>query len=322
MQNKTSLFVAAALCCASATTLAQSSAYSYIKVTQTAPCTTQLIGKDYSYTEYQGTELRAGVIKSTVNAIADDIPSDAQPIDDVSLVVKCTDMYGRVEDELTEPETLYAIADAVEYGFHTASAENAEPRLKVYRGGRYTYQATFPGIGYDYTTTVDLLDDPSVRLHSSTSEDNDKEYSFDIHFNTGYPYDASQFTGNEKARVALYAIVGDTDEAATELASEEKQLSLCRPDQPLVAAVDTISLKPIILTPGYYCIAITSDWKLEDANSFIYLEVKDTEAAILSAPKAKLADDKACYDLQGRKLTGLPATQGLRIQSRRKVLTK
>ena len=311
----TRLIVALMFCGINAIVYAQSSVYSWFTVTPVDPFTIEIFDRICRPIDYSGGDLRAGVIESKVRFVSDDIPKDAQPVEDQSGIVRCTNAYGRVECESTDPVALFDLSkEGISMNENVSFETSTKPSIR--RGGRYTYQTTFSGIGYEYSKVIEVIDDPSVRMYSS-QVGKTQDYRIALFFNTGYPYDASQFTGTEKARATLYAIADGT---ATELASEEKQLSLCRPDQPLVAAVDTIEINPIALAPGKYRVTVTSDWTLEDANSSFDFEVIDTETAIQPTTMAE-ADDKANYDLQGRRLPVGVNRKGLRIQSRRKMLT-
>ena len=309
------LMAAVMLSCITATISAQSCAYPWLTVTESGPVTIQTLDKNSKFVDYTGSELRAGILRDSMNFVVEYRPAEVPEIVDSPLHTTFTNMYGHIEIDTADSTFIPDFMECFKYS--DPDDTKYLQGFSVLRGGRYTFRTTCSGIGYDYSKVIEVIGDPIVRI-SRSQIGNTQDYHIVMHFNTGYPYDATQFTGNEKARATLYAIADGT---ATELASEEKQLSLCRPDQPLVAAVDSIEFSTITLTPGKYRVTVTSDWKLEDANSNFDFEVKDTETAIQPSPMAG-ADDKACYDLQGRKLPIGNTSKGLRIQSRRKILTK
>jgi len=287
---------AAALCCINLGIWAQSPEYSWLKVVQTEPYTMSTVDKYYHINgAYQGTDLRAGIIMSAVELSFENIAEGTPTIEDVSGYVGYINMYGHIERDTLDKQAYNHLNKAILYTSSHKDKKNIA--FAIYRGGRYTFRNSIPGIGYGYSKVIDILDDPSVRV-TGASANVGEDIMTEVHFNTGYPYDAAQFSGNEKASLTLYAIKEDKDgnEIGKELQSIEKVLRLYRPDQPLVAAVDTMKMNMQKPSPGKYRMILNSDWNFEDANTSFILSVNDTlrSTARLDKDSYVMADEEVC----------------------------
>lgn len=123
-----------------------------------------------------------------------------------------------------------------------------------------------------------MKDDPSVRVKF-----HDVKVGEDIQvkatYNTGYPYDASQFSNGKQATIRLFRLGKDNEGNAieTEMTMAQKPLQLYRPDQPLVAAIDYLQLNLCEAEPGEYRVKMSSDWTQDGANrDDILIVVSDT----------------------------------------------
>jgi hypothetical protein len=294
MKKKHLIFSSLLLCCLCQTVSAQSGQYPWLKVTQTDPQTNATIDQYYvPIRPYTGSELRAGILVSTVQFDYANVPFDAT-IADKSMYVGYTNMYGQVGAEMATPDALAALSTEL------ASVDTGTTRrnnvMSLYRGGRYTFRTSIPGIGYEYTKEVEVIDTPSMRVKGS-SIITGKDFDINVIFNTGYPYDLSQLTGLEKAQLTLYAISYDKEgnEIGQEIKSTEQALRLHRTDQPLVAAIDSINMNMEKPRLGLYRMTLLSDWKAVDANTSFILSVNDTlrSSAQLDKEKYTAVDKKA-----------------------------
>ena len=241
---------------------------------------------------YEGTELVAGVIHPLITIIYDnedgiDFELPANDVMDISLL----DPYGRNPFQWPIVNRLGCLSPArIQYTDYMTEVPD-EGHL-VTRGGQYTYRCSIPGLEYIYEEPLVLKDEPSVRLQFENMRAG-QDLKVRAVYNSGYPYDPSQFTGNEKAEMRLFAL-GQDDQGnmtETELAMAQKPLRLNRTDQPLVAAIDNLVLSYAEAEPGLYRLKLSSDWKQEGANADdIIIGVQDTLTA-----EAKLA--KARYEV-------------------------
>lgn len=236
---------------------------------------------------YQGEELRSGVINVSIgidasNETGDDVVTPANQLFHVSF----TDPYGRIPFLKEYNDVVLEIFQELKYVDYGSVMNIGWP---IWRGGQYVYRNYIPGIDYTYEETVEVKDEPSARVrYNSVKVGNDIEVK--AFYNTGYPYDVNQFNGSENATLRLFALGkddnGDTKE--TEVLMTEKPLRLFRPDQPLVAAIDSIKLTYCDPEPGRYRLKMESNWTQEGANrNNILITVNDTVRCFAALDKSK-----------------------------------
>lgn len=280
MTKKRIMFIVAAFCCVFFSASAQSSFFPWLAIEQKGLTTTSTLDKNYQLVPYVGDELCAGIVCSKILFQADSVPETTTYFEGAPISVSYTNAYGHVEKE-----ELDTIAEFIQLNYVGNFKHEHSLSLVVLRGGRYTYHCCSPYLGWDYSKTVDILDNPSVRFNGISCIVG-QNFDAEVDFNTGYPYDVSKFTGNKKASLTLYSIAeGKDGEIGRELATEGKQLNLYRPDQPLVAAVDTMRIKVENMTPGKYRMVLNSDWAFEDANTSFVFSVNDTLRATAQMDK-------------------------------------
>ena len=237
---------------------------------------------------YQGDELRTGQIEATVKLQADNG-------DKVKLIapankrfeVTITDPYGRVPVYSVDTSEINEMFIDLKYTDLYTSIKNVGFYLQ--RGGQYVYRNDIPGLDYFYEQMYEVKDDPSVRVKF-----HDVKVGEDIQvkatYNTGYPYDASQFSGGKQATIRLFRLGKDNEGNATEteMTMAQKSLQLYRPDQPLVAAIDHLQLNLCEAEPGEYRVKMSSDWMQDGANrDDILIVVSDTLHASARLAKSK-----------------------------------
>lgn len=286
-----SLF-AAVLCCmtmSGQSVWAQDDLKSIVTISQEKLFTSNLFEEDrtnISYDTYEGDDLRTGVIVATIKLNADnekdiEVKEPANTLFEVSL----SDPYGRVPFLTRDTKDIEKMVKTLKFvDLYTSTINKAQD---VVRGGQYVYRNYIPCIDYLYEETVEIKDEPTVRMKfGNVKVGNDIEVK--AVYNTGYPYDPSQFTGNEKATMCLFALGKDDQGNATEIevAMSQKTLRLYRPDQPLVAAMDALQLNLYTPEPGEYRLKMSSDWTHKNANrDDILIVVKDTLRASVSLEK-------------------------------------
>ncbi len=311
-----SLF-AVALCCMSLSSLgawAQDDLKSIVTVTQEGLNTTNLYAEDrtyISYNMYQGEGLHTGMITCNVKLEVDnekdiEVKEPANPVIEVSL----SDPYGRIPFLKGDSSVIIAMVGDLKftdtYGIKVGFSKD------VMRGGQYVYRNYIPCIDYLYEETVEIKDEPTVRMKfGDVKVGNDIEVK--AVYNTGYPYDPSQFTGNEKATMRLYALGKDDQGNATEteMMMSQKTLRLYRPDQPLVAAIDALHLTLYDPEPGEYRLKMSSDWTHKNANrDDILIVVKDTlRASVRMAKQNYVAGTDKSVKLHMKMNYGYPYVQ-------------
>lgn len=272
--------------------------------------------------EYKGEDIKAGEIFANYEFTTKNSNDFAPAIpDNPNFYVVCADPYGRTKT-LSSPYPV--TSQLVNSEISDDVKSNTQFALAVPRGGKYTVDAYAPCIDYNKSDSFEATDDPSVRLYISEMDENSNLWTIDALFNTGYPYDASQFTGNEKAEVRLYAL--STDEKGnvveTEVASVKKTLRLNRSDEPLVAAIDTLRLANLVLDEGNYVVKMTSDWDFDQANrddrAFTVNGGRITDIRNLKADSATSREEWC--DLQGRKFTRKPTAPGIYLRNGIKIV--
>ena len=256
--------------------LAQNPYEGIISVEEKGLLTTTVFDKNLNAYEYKGDDLRTGVVQATVlisGAVGDDV--ELLPPADNSIHISFTDVYGRVVMNQTN-NVLQNIVSRLRYSDENYEVVRCGGRVK--RGGKYIYQNYIPAFNYFYEQPFELIDDPSVSILSSKVKVG-QDLQVKATFNTGYPYDPSQFNKDMKATLRLYALGKDSEGngTETELVMAQKPLQLYRPDQPDVAAMDILQLSLCEAQPGEYRAKLSSDCTLDGANrDDIYISVCDT----------------------------------------------
>ena len=136
-----------------------------------------------------------------------------------------------------------------------------------------------------------------------------------MEFNTGYPYDGSQFTGNEQGRWTLYSV--GADGSLTEQKSAKWSLGF-NGSRPSKAFASTCDIKEK-LADGRYLIRASSDWAGISPRD-ISLVVGSTA---INGTSIDTTTAKGPYtDLQGRRHDSRPTRKGVYINNGRKVIMK
>lgn len=261
-----------------------------ITITQVKKTTRYLYGDKNiidTQTPYEGEGLRAGLIEVIIKMALDnetdgDVVAPANQLFHVSF----TDPYGRVPFQKESNEIIELFEKLMVMDF--CDEYNSTTR-ELCRGGQYVYRNYIPGFDYNYEESVEVKDKPSarVRYNSVNVGTNIEVKTF---YNTGYPYDVNQFNGSEKATLRLF-VLGKDDQGnpkETEVVMTEKPLRLYRPDQPLVAALDSMTLTYCDPEPGQYRLKMESNWTQEGANrDNILITVNDTVRCYAALDKLK-----------------------------------
>ena len=231
-------------------------------------------------TLYFGEGLRAGRVKFQTGVYGKMKRKGKIVIENPYIETRLTDAYGR--------EVAYDVDSTV---LHTISMESIglKPDGKfvedhdyaplILRGGEYNLHWDYPCFDIHGDSTIVLKDDPSVRERFGkmmTIVGHDIKLT--TVYNTGYPFDMTQFSGIEQAKITLFSFTPDEQGNAVlnELTSASKTLDLYRPEEPKMAAIDSLELTYEKPQPGAYLLRMSSDCQLPNANRDFTFSVNDT----------------------------------------------
>ena len=239
--------------------------------------TTTVYDKDLNVHTYEGDEIVAGVIQTSVHLHADNKHHvDIIPPADFTIHSSFTDVYGRVVMNTVDKKRLEEAFATLQ--FVTSYNANTHIASRVMRGGKYIYKNYIPAFNYCYEQSFEVKDNPSVYVVANKVKAG-QDFKVKAYFNTGYPYNPSDFNKDMKATLRLYALGKDSEgnDTETELVMAQKPLQLYRPDEPDVAAIDILQLNLCDVQPGEYLAKLSSDCTLDGANrDDIYINVCDT----------------------------------------------
>ena len=239
--------------------------------------TTTVYDKDLNVHTYEGDEIVAGVIQTSVHLHADyKHHVDIIPPADFTIHSSFTDVYGRVVMNTVDKKRLEEAFATLQ--FVTSYNANTHIASRVMRGGKYIYKNYIPAFNYCYEQSFEVKDNPSVYVVANKVKAG-QDFKVKAYFNTGYPYNPSDFNKDMKATLRLYALGKDSEgnDTETELVMAQKPLQLYRPDEPDVAAIDILQLNLCDVQPGEYLAKLSSGCTLDGANrDDIYINVCDT----------------------------------------------
>lgn len=158
-------------------------------------CTENIVDKDYTPIPWEKEGFHAGMqMGNTVlfTRRADkayDIP------DDVDMYIRLKDCYGNLLSESHKDVcgTLASIA------FTDVDFTALSLKCFVEQGGEYVFECGVPWLGITHSKEMTLVDEPSVRFKDMAQLNTGSDLNGHVLFNTGYPYDHSRLTGQEKA---------------------------------------------------------------------------------------------------------------------------
>jgi hypothetical protein len=252
-------------------------------------CTENIVDKDYAPAPWEKEGFHAGMqMGNTVlfTRRADkayDIP------DDVDMYIRLKDCYGNLLSESHKDVygTLASIA------FTDVDFTALSLKCFVEQGGEYVFECGIPWLGIEHSKEITLVDEPTVRFQDMVQLKTGSDLNGRVLFNTGYPYDRSRLTGQEKAVWRLrYQAPNSKD--SVDLDKGEMALTFDNSKQPRLAAIDTLKIfreKPAL---GQYFFEVKTDWEKEAigdmCNRIAIFQVADTL-------RAKATIDKEQYML-------------------------
>ena len=243
--------------------------------------TNRVFDDKFTAIDYMGEELRAGILKfgTAITGKKKENGTIEVP-ENASIEMKLTDAYGREVVQDVNSEALPTLLKTLKFMRNGGtSADYYTFSEIVARGGEYNLHWDYPCFDIHGDSALVIKDDPCVRIklgEMMTVIGHDIDLT--AVYNTGYPFDITQFTGTETADLKLYSVIPDEQGDATlnELISASKTLNLYRPDEPLIAAIDSLKLTYEKPEPGAYLLRMSSDCQLPNANRDFTFSVNDT----------------------------------------------
>ena len=174
-------------------------------------------------------------------------------------------------------------------------------KITYFRGGVYDYLLKLGDSDLTIKKEIVLKDEPTIRLEGTTIPKLGEPIDFNICFNTGFPYDASKLTGDEKVEYTLWSVKGKDDkEELQEIGHQSRKLTLKDNDAAILAAVDTFNIHHEDMELGYYRLQVKSDWL--DYNKVFSFIVQDTLSVNVKFDKETYtaSDEKAHFALSLR----------------------
>ena len=291
--KKIMMTLAAVLCCTAMVTgeaVAQTpDVGKYFTVKELGVRTQKKFTTDFNIEDYHGEQNWAGIQSMIFAFHYENYDEDSIPKVELK---RCEtwfkDVYGReikrydfVEDIKEEIEDFI---DGYAIGGEAAPTANFD----LARGGEYVFGSFIDFLNIDKEEPVTVHDNPTIRFIGDNSVKVGNDVQVTAFFNTGYPYDINSLTGEEYADVTLFRM--ETDSTAYEL-DKQRYLLLKLKDEahPLLAGIDTVTVKMEKPEPGLYVLRYETNWTAVEGRD-IYITVEDTLRATVTL-------DKEAYDL-------------------------
>ena len=163
--------------------------------------------------------------------------------------------------------------------------------------------------------TFIVNDDPSIRVEGDTILASGQPLELKVLLNSGYPYDPSAYTGNQKLSYTLYFV--GVDGSLTEMGTQSVKFSLDNGDEKM-AAVDTVRMKGEF-SDGSYLIRVSTDVSALGTRD-IHITVGGTGIAPIVATDPNRKD--VYTDLNGIRMNSRPNRKGIYIRNGRKELVR
>ncbi len=191
------------------------------------------------------------------------------------------------------------------------------------QGGEYILSSSAVGVEdgqqiYDYwleKNSITMNTSPGLTVKGDTIVGSGQPIELNLLVTTGYPYTSSDFTGKEKAKWELYRVLDANPYDMVTMG--DQTLSFSSAASPLMAVVDTISLN-YTLDDGQYKLHVECDWGQMPVYDIHLTVGGETGIQRVEADR----QGGVYYDLQGRRLEGVPARKGLYLHRGRKVINK
>ena len=172
-----------------------------------------------------------------------------------------------------------------------------------------------PYSNWTYVNYFTVRDNPCIRVSGDSIVASGSPVELDLYYTTGYPYKATDFTGDEIAKWELYQ---QHDDNSFEFVSAgEQKLSFATPTHIQRAVVDTIP-QSFTLPDGKYLLYLSSTWDQMPTRD-VFLTVGSVTG--ISSVEADRRDG-VFYDLQGRRLEGTLPRKGIYIRQGKKVINR
>ena len=230
-----------------------------VKVSDVILKTMVAYGQDFSPRDFGADSLLTGVEQLEFTATADESSLSLRKtleFPENSLAkFTVTDMYGEVQAE--EQLNLTSL-------FRNLKLVNKISKQQIlsfsmHRGGQYKYLLNIESLNFKEAQTIVFYGASGFDFKGLTDITSENEVSLEVECNTGYPYDYSSLLGNEYAKATVYKV--NEDKTETEILSNEIELPFKKANKPLVAQIETLSIKMNKPDAGTYRLHLESNWK-------------------------------------------------------------
>ena len=251
--------------------------------------TEHIVDKDYAPVPWDKKELHAGMQMAQFTLFTHRAEKRYDVPEYVEMYIRLKNCYGELVTEKTDDAST-----ALEY-IADQDADFLILSLKsfVERGGEYVFERGIPWMNFKKTTDLTLVDEPSVRINDIKPLKIGSNLDGQVLFNTGYPYDHSRLTGQEKAEWTLQYQAPNSKERV-EIDKGEMALTLDNSKQPRLAAIDTLKIfkeKPAL---GEYFFEVKTDWEKEALGD---MSLRNRHFQVADTLRAKATIDKEKYQM-------------------------
>ena len=261
----------------------------YFTVKELGVRTTHKFTSDFNFEAYSGEQNWAGIQNMIFAYYYENYDEDEIPKFELKRCeVWLKDVYGR---EIKRCDFIEEIEDGIEALIEGVSERGDHAPFVIFdlaRGGEYVFGSFIDFLNIDKEEPVTVYDNPSIRIIGDNLVKVGNDVQVTAFFNTGYPYDINSLTGEEYADVTLFKM--ETDSTAYELDKQRYPLLKLKDEaHPLLAGIDTVTVKMEKPEPGLYVLRYETNWTAVEGRD-IYITVEDTLRATVTL-------DKEAYDL-------------------------
>lgn len=251
--------------------------------------TEHISDKDYAPVPWEKAGLHAGMQMSQFTLLTVRADKSYDVPDYVEMYIRMKDCYGKLVCEKTcdASSALAYIADG------DADFLGLTMKDFIERGGEYVLERGIPWLEIAKTSNLTLVDEPTVRMQNFSQVKTGSDLDALVLFNTGYPYDHSRLTGQEKAEWKLQYLAPNSKERV-DLDKGEIALTFDNSKQPKLATIDTLKIfkeKPAL---GEYYFEVKTDWEKEALGD---MSNRNSLFQVVDTLRAKATIDKEQYKM-------------------------
>ena len=251
--------------------------------------TEHIADKDYAPVPWEKEGLHAGMEMAQFTLFTRRSDKDYNIPEYVDMYIRLKTCYGElVVEKVEDASTTLAYMAYSDADFLVLSMKTF-----IEQGGEYVFERGIPWLGITKTSDVVLVDEPTVRINDMNQLKTGSDLNGQILFNTGYPYDHSRLTGQEKAEWTLcYQAPNSKDRV--EIDKGEMALTFDNSKTPRLAAIDTLKIfreKPEL---GEYYFEVKTDWEKEALGD---MSLRNSLFQVVDTLRANATIDKEKYQM-------------------------